>query len=225
MIYPIVISKNQNRSNDFIAAMPGLDITFVFDRCDPDIPGKNVVYDGSEDEGFLAGLMRDLGMLILKQKHELKSDDVILFFDGDRIPLFDVREFEMSCFDAVLFPCEDDPRLVCAEGTNALPDTIQDFTEFCKQPSSPFWTCGLAITYKAAQSSINHFGGRLFHQCFDGLKYWEDVALGDYLAYSGFKIGMAPAWMCLSGKIIVDVEASKNLNLDKRNLLRRRLWQ
>lgn len=204
MIHPIVISKNQNRSREFIKALGKYKPVFVFDRCEPDISeGRVICYAGEESEGFLAGKMRDIGYNFLNRNYRINPDDFILFLDGDRVPHFDLDAVDYSGFDAVLFPCMDDPRVGDMDRVVEIPEIGEN---------SPFWSCGVMIKNKYLVMAKARFNGRIFDKRCDGLWGWEDIILGDYLQSVGCKIGLAPPWACLDGSM--EIKDLKKINVE-----------
>lgn len=223
-LYNIVLQHNQHNESKFLEILDKHNTVFVMDRTFPpsDEDIDYITYNGLTSEGFLAGKMRDVGLSYLETTHHIQYNDWILFFDGDRMPFFNFNDLNYTDYDCVLFPCLDDPRFTLDENITEFPTDIYDFTTLCMHTSSPFWTCGFAMKYNVICEirHLNNANNRLFNPCFDGLKYWEDISLGDSLAHNGYKIGMAPLWACVSGSIEINETDSHNINSIKRLILR-----
>lgn len=213
MIHPIIISKNQNQSREFVKALGKYKPVFVFDRCKPDIEnGRIVVYEGEESEGFLAGKMRDIGYEFLTRNFDVKPNDFVLFLDGDRVPMFDLDGIDYTGFDSVLFTCLDDPRVGDLERVVEIPKIGEN---------SSFWSCGVMIKNKYLEMAKKQFNGRIFDKRCDGVWGWEDIILGDYLQEIGCRIGLAPPWACLSGDMeIKDLQTINCANWYLRESIR-----
>jgi hypothetical protein len=180
VIWLVCINKEQGASvGEMLRATAsfGENRVLVIDRS-PHILGvdwPHVVRNGN-GQGWLAGMMRDIGLAYCMERDPDFSG--CLFVDGDRIPQEDLLPFCTGY--ATLFSVNDDTR-------GAVPGRLVDCTEYCADfHNSPFFSPALYISARAIRSVME--SGRLFCADFDGFWGEEDRDLGDRIHSAGFTI-------------------------------------
>ena len=214
-MHVIVINRNQQEFVEpMIKALAPINPLFVFDRCEP---VKNCQYKlNTKGEGFLAGLMRDIGAEGI--------DDDILFLDGDKVPQGNIiadiealkHKYDCICYGVNGEFEESQFRSLMKN------DNMDGIVEWQKR-NFPYaygcYSCGLWISKNAIRKLRELNNGRIFHPAFDGTWGDEDNFLADELGYCNFKIGYS-THVRLSGKFS-DCTNTKKYNGLTKNFIKR----
>jgi hypothetical protein len=194
MHYRIVISHGQTGYIPKFLDVFGTDsnILFVFDAMtDADlhlVQSAGIPYVCVLNEGNRP-LNRNTGLRYWEQNAAMRDDDVIEFFDGDRVPVQYLPDSVPDDWDVLLYTCENDRRLeklkIGKVTTNVL--------------CNPFYSCGFAMKYGAVKKIYGMNDGRLFDESFT---QWgcEDQYLGVMCGRAGMNIYLHDG-VILSGKV------------------------
>lgn len=194
MHYRIVISHGQTEYIPKFLDVFGTDsnILFVFDAMtDADlhlVQSAGIPYVCVLNEGNRP-LNRNTGLRYWEQNAAMRDDDVIEFFDGDRIPVKYMPDSVPDDWDVLLYTCENDRRLEKLKtgkvNTNVL--------------CNPFYSCGFAMKYGAVKKIYGMNDGSLFDESFT---QWgcEDQYLGVMCGRAGMNIYLHNG-VILSGKV------------------------
>lgn len=218
----VSINKGQEASVPAMrTALRGLRSVFVFDRTDARFPFQSSTETAVWStgwHGFLAGRMRDLGLLVADSKGF--GDEDVLFLDGDKVPSGDLSELERMPADCVLLGTgATDPR-EWMHGTGEVErHLLADIW-------NGFYSCGLFIRRHAIEKVRQLNGGRLFHPAFDGMYGEEDRYLGDCLCVLGMKVWHTDR-ITLAGTLGLKTGREEQLgnNMIKRMNMRDRLYE
>jgi len=200
MVYDVIISHEQT---DYIPKFNlGNPTTFVLDDpLDSDISACN-------SNGFNVVKMpvarnrsanRNAGLKYVIEHYDLNDDDIIEFFDGDRVPTAYNRDavcktMQDYAIDCMLYLCENDKRniktIVRANGV-----TIVDTGMLC----NPFYSCGFAMKYSAVKRICKNDDYKLFEESFNT---WgcEDQFLGIMCDVNNVKVALTNL-VLLSGNV------------------------
>ena len=190
----------------------GLEHIYVVDRPTKDYPAGIPCIVNRTGHGFLAGRMRDLGALAF-------CGEDILFLDGDKVPLGNLRSVEESPYDCVLLGVHGDGRAYF-DGT-----THQVKLPPIQYQGNGCYTCGILYRARLIELFRRYNDGRIFHPCFDGIWGEEDTWNGDIMNYENVKVGVV-ADCYLTGSIggLTDPKLPQLAeNFLKRLSLRKRL--
>jgi hypothetical protein len=193
MISVVCIAKDQIEcSSPMLEALGAFDQTIrVIDRTWEDKgEGWDIVVRNQSGSGWLAGMMRELGILEAL-KHNPHG---VMLIDGDRIPNCDFRPVIDANPDSVI--------LFYAEGDNRdRVEVLTDVTKACYQLEySPFYSNCVYVPEKQIRLclALNH---SCFDPEFDGFWGEEDRHFGDRLVFQGATVLIAPYSMHTSGEI------------------------
>lgn len=201
MYYTVIISHNQtDYIPRFLSAFNSRKIIFVFDeptQNDLDIVhGANIDYVIMPKVGNRSA-NRNAGLLYIEKNNILSDDDIIEFYDGDRIPV-KYEEKDFSNIDVLLYTCEQDKRLIKLKPGKVVTDTL----------CNPFYSCGFGIKYSAVKKIKELNNGTLFNAEFKG---WgcEDQYLGLQCNKLGLSIYLTND-ICLAGQVGGDELSHEN---------------
>lgn len=139
---------------------------------------------------------RNAGYLKLSSVAPLALDDIVEFYDGDRVPtLYDPVYVEQTMREhnlgALLYMCPNDTRQSLTGNDFKIVDTGTLI--------NPFYACGFAMTVAAIEHVRAFNNGPLFRPEFTG---WgcEDQYLGITCAHLNIRVGLTPK-IQLSGAV------------------------
>ena len=181
MRYSIIISHEQAEyACRFDSILGDSRLVFVFDAFSGadeeamrNIPGAaSVIMESAGNRSA----NRNAGLSYVERKFHPADDDVIEFFDGDRVPVTYCPP-DMGDADVLLYTCEHDKRLQKLHPGKVTTETL----------CNPFYSCGFAMRYRAIRKIEELNGGRLFNETFRG---WgcEDQYLGLQCAKLGLSV-------------------------------------
>lgn len=181
MLYTVVISHHQSTYiNSFGRLFGDRNVVFVFDALTdddisvigsyPSFHAVSVIGSGNRSRN------RNAGLSYIENNFRPSDDDIIEFFDGDRVPVKYAGPC-MSNADVLLYTCENDKRLMKLVPGPVLTNTL----------CNPFYSCGFAIKYSAIKKIKTINNENLFNEEFLG---WgcEDQYLGLQCAKLDFRI-------------------------------------
>lgn len=174
----VIISKDQPKYiNDFENKLSDYKHLYVLDRPTVEYPKNIPCIINNNGTGFLAGRMRDLGAM------NFIGED-ILFLDGDKVPIGNLKSVENAPFECVLLGVKDDRRKYFDGTTHqiTLPDIINQ--------GNGCYTCGILYRASLIEKFRQYNEGRIFHPIFDETWGEEDTWNGDIMNYEHTKIGV-----------------------------------
>lgn len=201
MYYTVVISHNQtDYISQFVSRLKSHKIVFVFDN--PTQADLNVVHKSGIDYVIMHSMgnrsaNRNAGLALIEANYSLSDDDIIEFYDGDRIPL-KYSEKDFSDIDVLLYTCEKDKRLLKIKPGKVVTNTL----------CNPFYSCGFGIKYSAVKKIEDFNDGFLFNSEFKG---WgcEDQYLGLQCDKLGLSVYLTDD-ICLAGQVGGDELSHEN---------------
>ena len=216
----IIISHNQAASiPDMLKSLKAIkaDRIWVLDRCSDDsaqlLSGETVVTN-KEGRGFLAGLMRDIGLDVV-----LRGDYTeVIFLDGDRIPQNisdNIINEEMQNSDCIIFHRD-------------LPEIDEQYFKLLNVPRivTQVYSAGLCVKTKFLKMIRSKCPSkRCFNPVFDGEWGFEDYFFGLELFLLGARIEKSS--IRISGSNEPEEEKLKRLtiNYNKFRYMRDRLYE
>lgn len=214
IIIQIITQDQSQYIEDMIKATEGFERIWVADRCLDDTVNKlqtlkeNVIIN-TEGEGFLAGRMRDLGLDYILSK----DYDIIVMFDGDRIPKnlsLELIENEMKDRDCSLGYCEKDAR-----------KTFFDLIH--QEPYKNLITAGIIIktSFLKKVRKISFLKNRCFYYEFDGYYGEEDLFFGECLHSVGATIKYSD--LIVTGTMPSSTAFFNKRNVEIRNLIKEKM--
>lgn len=215
----VVINKNQLESlKEMVTVLktllPNFSRFFVLDRC----TDGSSDYLNSIDEtyierhnaiGFCAGSARNLGLSITPE------DSDVLFFDGDRIPLYITEQHvydALDAYDLTLIKNDNDSRSWFTSELTPNPKFGRYINEV--------WSSAFTIRRTAINNILTLNNGNLFYPEFDGRWGCEDTYLGDQLYHLNLTCGGMSNEICVRGKT---TQAKLTPDLAHQNKLRSKL--
>lgn len=216
----IIISHNQAASiPDMLKSLKTInaDRFWVLDRCTDNsaklLSGETVVTN-KEGRGFLAGLMRDIGLDVV-----LRGDYTeVIFLDGDRIPQNisdNIINEEMQNSDCIIFHRD-------------LPEIDEQYFKLLNVPRivTQVYSAGLCVKTKFLKMIRSKCPSkRCFNSVFDGEWGFEDYFFGLELFLLGARIEKSS--IRISGSNEPEEEKLKRLtiNYNKFRYMRDRLYE
>ena len=201
MVYHIIIS---HRQTEYLCQFPHQEASktyAVFDavtvedlRCAERLGIEPVCSESKGNRGH----NRNRGLEALVQDRGLQDEDVVVFFDGDRVPSNYGSHTLLSLLeslDVLLFTCSEyDARM--KKIYVPLDSAVRvDTGTLC----NPFYSCGFAMRGSAIKAVQQFNGGPLFEPRFKG---WgcEDQYLGLVCYHLGLRVGIT-AGITLRGRV------------------------
>ena len=174
----VIITKDQPEFVPiFEEFLRGYEHLYVIDRPTKDYPSSIPAIVNKAGDGFLAGRMRDLGATVF-------AGEDILFLDGDKVPLGDLKSVENAPFDCVLLGVHDDTRKYFDGTTHSI--TLPPI----EYQGNGCYTCGILYRAPLIDTFRRYNRGRIFHPVFDGTWGEEDTWNGDIMNYEHVNIGV-----------------------------------
>lgn len=216
----IIISHNQSNSiPDMLTSLKQIkaDRFWVIDRCidnSLDLLSGETIIANEEGRGFLAGLMRDIGLDVV-----LRGDYTeVIFLDGDRIPQNisdNIINEEMQNSDCIIFHRD-------------LPEIDEQYFKLLNVPRivTQVYSAGLCVKTKFLKMIRSKCPSkRCFNPVFDGEWGFEDYFFGLELFLLGARIEKSS--IRISGSNEPEEEKLKRLtiNYNKFRYMRDRLYE
>ena len=216
MVYNVVISHHQTEN---INKFPKNSVIVFDDVTENDIKeceSNNIPYVLSKEKGNRS-INRNTGLYYILNNYDIKDNDIIQFFDGDRYPVdYNIENvinlMETHKVDVMLYSCQYDKRhtkiFVPLEGA-----VIIDTGTLC----NPFYSCGFAITVNAIRKIMEFNNNSFFETSFI---YWggEDQYMGLICDKIELKVGLT-CEILLNGNVGGDQEEHPDYKKSMQNYI------